>query len=212
MNLLRVFGVWYRSPEETAMQPTDALPPPAASPARMTAEEFIQLHGGEADVELVKGRVVRLPMPGALHGRVCTKANFYLTQYELESNLGRTLGNDTFIRTGTNPDTYRGADVCFLSYQLLPKEKPLPSGPLEIAPELVIEVRSPSDRRSHILFKIGEYWDAGVQAVILLDPEIEFAGVYQPTEDFPQRFSNGDDLVIPDVLPGFRVPVRKFFE
>jgi Uma2 family endonuclease len=163
-------------------------------------------------VELVKGRVVRYPMPGAEHGEVCGNAYAFLREFVKPSKLGRVMSNDTFVRVTTSPDTYRGADVCFLSYARLPKEQPLPKGPLEVAPELVIEVRSPTDRRGDIQIKVGEYLNAGVTLVVVLDPEIDAATVYSQTEDIPQRFSNGDELTFPDVLPGFAVPVRKFFE
>lgn len=186
--------------------------PPSMTPPLMTAEEFIKLHGDDPGVELVKGRVVRLAMPGAEHGEVCSKANYYLTGYSMEKQTGRVLANDTWIRTGRNPDTYRGADVCFISYARLPKDQPRPKGPLEVAPELVIEVRSPTDRNSEVLQKVSEYLVAGVSVVVVLDPTIEFAAVHRDSDSFPQRFSNGDELTLPDVLPGFSVPVKKFFE
>ncbi|HEY2911494.1 MAG TPA: hypothetical protein VGI99_14680 [Gemmataceae bacterium] len=46
----------------------------------------------------------------------------------------------------------------------------------------------------------------------MLDPAIEAATIYRESEDIPRRFSNGDDLALPDVLPGFAVAVRQFFE
>jgi Uma2 family endonuclease len=178
----------------------------------MTAAEFVKLHGDETGVELVKGRVVRYPMPGAEHGEVCSKANYFLTHYAMERGAGRVMGNDTFIRTGTDPDTYRGADVCFLGYARVSKEQPLPRGPLETAPDLVVEVRSPTDRTGDIQIKVGEYLNVGVAAVLVLDPGIDAATVYRGNDELPQRFHNGDDLTLPDVLPGFAVPVRRFFE
>jgi Uma2 family endonuclease len=176
----------------------------------MTAEEFVRLHGHESGVELVKGRIVRLPIPGAEHGYVCHKAGSLVMQAAESGGLGRAVGNDTFVRVG--PDTYRGADVCFISFDRLPKDQPRPKGPLEVAPELVIEVRSPTDRTGDIQIKVGEYLNAGVGVVVVLDPAVDAAAVYRQTDDFPQRMHNGDELTLPDVLPGFAVPVRRFFE
>ena len=191
------------------MTPTIA---PTPSPPLMTAEEFLKLHGDDSGVELVKGRVVRLAMPGVDHGEVCSTANSLIRDVVKPTGLGRVLSNDTWVRTGTNPDTFRGADVCFISYERLPKDHPRPKGPLAVAPELVIEVRSPTDRNSDILIKVGEYLSAGVTVVVVLDPNIEMATVHRQTDDFPQRFSNGDELTLPDVLSGFSVAVKKFFE
>jgi Uma2 family endonuclease len=176
----------------------------------MTAEEFVKLHGDESGVELVKGRVVRYPMPGVEHGEVCGNAYAFIRETVKQGGLGRVMTNDTYIRT--TPDTYRGADVCFISYARLPKEQPRPKGPLEVPPEVVFEVRSPTDRTGDIQIKVGEYLNAGVTVVVVLDPNIEAATVYRQTEEIPQRFSNGDELTLPDVLPGFSVPVRQFFE
>ena len=180
----------------------DPLPP---DPPLVTAEEFVRLHGDESRIELVKGRIVKFPMPGAIHGQVCGSASAMLHAFVKQHNLGRVLSNDTFIRTNKDPDSYRRADVCFISYELLPKEQKLPKGPLEIAPEVVIEVRSPSDRQSDIQIKMWEYLRAGVRVVVMLDPAIEAATIYRESEDIPQRFSNGDELTLPDVLPGFSV-------
>ncbi len=193
------------------MNSTATIDVPVVTPL-VTAEEFVQLHGDDSSVELVKGRVVRCPMPGAKHGEVCGNAFAILREFAKPHGLGRLMTNDTFIRAGKEPDTYREADVCFISYTRMPKEQPLPKGPLEVAPELVVEVRSPTDRTSHIFGKVSDYLKAGVVVVVVLDPAIEAATIYRETEDIPQRFSNGDELALPDVLPGFAIPVRKFFE
>jgi Uma2 family endonuclease len=187
----------------------------ATLPARtalMTAEEFLQLHGDESGVELVRGYVLRHPMPGATHGSVCYRAARIIGDFVETRGLGRLMTNDTHIRVSSDPDSVRGADVCFLSFDRYPKELALPTGPLMIAPELICEVRSPTDRIGDINVKIGEYQNAGVQVVILLDPAVAVAAVYRPDDAFPLRFSNGDELTLPDILPGFSVPVRKFFE
>src|SRR5262249_14134668 len=150
------------------------------------------------------------PMPGAEHAEVCLSAGAILRETAKQGGLGRVMSNDTFIRT--TPDTYRGADVCFINYARLPKEQPRPKGPLEVPPEVVFGVRSPTDRTGDIQIKVGEYLNAGVTVVVVLDPNIEAATVYRQTEDIPQRFSNGDELTLPDVLPGFSASVRRFFE
>lgn len=193
------------------MNSTATIDVPVVTPF-MTGEEFVQLHGEDSSVELLKGRVVRCPMPGAKHGEVCGNAFAILREFVKPHGLGRLMTNDTFIRAGKEPDTYRGADVCFIGYTRWPKEQPLPKGPLEVAPELVVEVRSPTDRTSNILGKVSDYLQAGVVVVLVLDPAIEAVTIYRETEDIPQRFSNGDELTLPDLLPGFTVPVRKFFE
>ena len=78
-------------------------------------------------------------------------------------------------------------------------------------PDLVVEVRSPTDAWTKAFAKVIEYLEAGVRVVVLIDPGTATASVYRPDE-LQQIHDNGDELTLPDVLPGFAVPVRKFFE
>lgn len=192
------------------MSATASIPAPVPTPPLMTAEEFLKLHGHECNVELVKGRVVRYPMPGGKHGEVCVNAALIVAGFVKSHGLGRVMSNDTFVRTGSGPDTFRGADVCFLSYARLPKEQETPDGPIP-APELVVEVRSPTDRLNQLTGKATEYLEAGASVVVVLMPETRTAVVYR-NEDLPVRLGSEEELVLPDVLPGFMVQVRAFFE
>jgi Uma2 family endonuclease len=186
---------------------TAVLPVPATP--LMTGAEFLAKHGHESNVELVMGRVVRYPMPGGRHGEVSNKASFHLSQFVFQHGLGRVMSNDTFTQIRSDPDTYRGADVCFLSYSRLPKEQDTPDGPIP-APELVIEVKSPTDRVNQLSAKANEYLDTGVTAVVLLIPETRVAAVFR-NDDVPTRLTGDDPLELPDILPGFSVPLSKFF-
>jgi Uma2 family endonuclease len=179
-----------------------------ASPTAMTVDEFFKLHGHESNVDLVRGQVVRYPMPGIRHGVVCVNAGSILREFVRSHKLGRVMGNDTHIRI--TDDTARGADVCYASYAKLPPGTS-PEGMLEIPPELVIEVRSPSDLWTDALGKMLDYIRIGVPVVIILDPKTESASVFRPGER-QDIFEKDQTLTIPDVLPGFEVPVTRFFE
>src|SRR4051794_15455157 len=88
---------------------TMAPPPPApAAPALMTAEEFARQYA-DRRAELVKGRVVELPMPNLRHGKVCNWASFYLTRFVIEHDLGHVMTNDSWVVVERGPDTVRGA-------------------------------------------------------------------------------------------------------
>ncbi len=193
------------------MQPTSvpAVSPPAAPVPLMTAAEFAQRHGGDC-VELVKGQVRGVPRPYPKHGKICYRFSFVLGQYLENHDLGRVMTNDSFVQTQSNPDTIRGADVCFYSYERLPKGK-VPDGLLPVVPDLVVEAWSRSERWTELFGKVVEYLKAGVRVVIVLDEPTATASVYRPDE-LQQLFHNGDALVVPDVLPGFTVPVQRLFE
>ncbi len=119
------------------------------------------------------------------------------------------MGNDTLIRTG--PDTLRGADVCFVSYSRLPVGAPLPEGILEFLPDLVVEVRSPSDLWINALTKARDYLTAGVPVVVILDLMTDSASMFRPADRW-NNIEKHETLTLPDVLPGFAVPVAQFFE
>jgi Uma2 family endonuclease len=179
-----------------------------ASPPGMTVAEFFKLHGHESGVELVRGQVVRCPMAGARHGVVCANAGSLVRDFVKANRLGRVMGNDTLIRI--TEYTTRGADVCYVSYAKLPPG-PSPDGILELAPELVVEVRSPTDLWTNLFGKVHEYLTIGVPVVVVLDPATESASVYRPGTR-QQIFEKDQTLTLPDVLPGFEVPVARFFE
>ena len=183
-------------------------PPPAAA-GLLTLDQFFARYGDQR-YELVRGRAVEVPMPGAKHGKVCVTASVLLYQHVTQAGLGHVMSNDTLVHTRTNPDSGRGMDVCFISYARLPEDA-VPDGPLQVVPELVIEVRSPSDRWTDVVGKAIEYLEAGVTAVVILDPPTRSAAVYR-TDVRSETFEADEELVVPDVLPGFAVPVARFFE
>lgn len=176
----------------------------------ITAEEYARMPDMGVPTELVRGEIVELNQPGFRHGKVCSRAVRLLGNFADERELGHVVSNDTGIITETDPDTVRGGDVWFISYQKLPKDAEEPSGYLDVLPDIVIEVLSPSNTRSTVLTKLGEYLAAGVPVVCVLDPSNMSAHVYRP--DQPDVVLKAtEDLTFPDVLPGFCVKVREFF-
>ena len=114
------------------------------------------------------------------------------------------------VVTEHDPDTVRGADVAFYSYARVPPG-PLPANYLEAVPELVFEVRSPTDRWAKVLRKVSEYLDAGVAVVCVLDQISETVQVFREDE-LRHTLHNSDELHLPDILGDFRVCVQRFFE
>jgi Uma2 family endonuclease len=176
----------------------------------MTAEEFGKRPDPGYPEELVRGRVVAMPVPDRGHGFVCSKADRIFGNFVNEHDLGRVLSNDSGVITERGPDTVRGADACYYSYERLPKG-PLEKGYGPEVPELVVEVRSSTDRWRDIHEKITEYLHAGVLVVIVLDPGLSTAHVFG-ADDPPRTLGPEDEMVLPGILEGFRVRVGRFFE
>ncbi len=132
-----------------------------------------------------------------------------LERFQEDHPLGHVVSNDSGVITERDPDTVRGADVAFYSYGRVPPG-PLPRTYLTVVPELVFEVRSPTDRWRAILTKVAEYLSAGVGVVCVLDEVTEAIHVY--TDDDAVRVLRDDQMLeLPDLLPGFQAPVRRFF-
>jgi Uma2 family endonuclease len=177
----------------------------------LTAEEFRRLPEDGKPKELKRGRVVLMNLPAPRHGEICGQTYYLLRRHLDDHPLGRLVSNDSGIVTEHDPDTVRGADVAFYSYSRVPPG-PIPQGYLSVVPELVFEVRSPGDRWGRILAKVAEYLEAGVKVVCVLDQMTQRCHVYRNEDEEYQIFLPDQELTIPDVLPEFRVVVRRFFE
>lgn len=175
----------------------------------LTAEEFAALPDTGQKMELVRGRVVYMNMPYPRHGEICAEIAALLRNFIKERNLGRVVTNDSGVITERNPDSVRGVDVAFYSYERVPPG-PLPQGYLKAVPDLIFEVRSPSDRWPKILAKVAEYLDAGVPVVCVADQATESVHVYQAEE--PVRIVTADQkLNLPPPLHEWDVRVGAFF-
>ena len=191
----------------------------ATTVEKLTVKEFLAKYGHCSGVELVRGRVVwsgRLPtslsegfyMPEFKHGVVSARAAKLITDFVTANQLGRVAINDTFVTVNESEGSVRGADLLYVSFARLP------AGPdpedLPVAPDLVVEVRSPTDRWGELFGKIGEYLSAGVAVVLVIDPKTATVSVYRDSGR-QQILTTAEVLTLPDVLPGFSVPVSQFF-
>ena len=176
----------------------------------MTADEFGALPSSRWPMELVRGRIENMNVPGPRHGQLCGRMVQILMNFVDEHDLGHVLCNDSGVVTERDPDTVRGMNVSYYSYSRLPKG-PLPAKYVDVVPDLIVEVRSPEDRWPRILKKISEYLEAGVSAVCVLDPKTETARAYL-ADDTEHTVKGDEELTFPNILPGFAVPLRRFFE
>lgn len=115
--------------------------------------------------------------------------------------------NDTGFISERGPDTVRGPDISFWSKERLPE---VPEGYIEIAPDLTVEVVSPSDHFSRINRKLREYLDKGVRLIWVVDPEDRTVTIYRPGTE-AVILTESQALDGGDVLPGFTCLVRELF-
>jgi Uma2 family endonuclease len=163
---------------------------PTGEPDEMlTVEEFGQRHGGDY-VELIDGKVEWLQPGGMRNGLICARVNREFGNYVEAHDLGVACSNDTFVLIRHDPPRVRGADfACWPHDRSPPKPWPevVPTPPL-----FVVEVRRPFDTIAFLVRKAFEYVDAGVSAVVVVDPEREQVCVFRANE-WPERFESGDE-------------------
>jgi len=173
----------------------------------ITGEELAEMED-IGPCELVEGRIVKLSPTKITHGDYEFQLAKFIGNFVDEHNLGRVMVGEVGVYTGRNPDTVRGADILFISYERLAQVTP--GGFMDVAPELIIEIMSPSDRWSEVRKKIKEYLDIGVTAVLIVEPDEQTIALYRSPTDI-QEFTPSDTLTLEDILPGFSLPLNQLF-
>lgn len=153
--------------------------------------------------ELVEGKIVKMSPAGWRHGKFEFRFGSVLGEYVGNHHLGEVLVGEVGIYTQRNPDTVRGADVAFISYERLAAVRS-PSF-LDQPPELVVEILSPDDRPGEVDRKIQEYLAAGIERVWLVDPSKKNVSIYRSLTKV-QILTERDELA-DDLLPGFHVAI-----
>ncbi len=166
----------------------------------MTAEELLYANVPNKRTELVRGRLIVHELRGCRHGYVVANLAFRLSQHSDLSGAGAVVVGGVGFTLRRDPDTVRGPDVAFVRSDRLPQANP--NTYLEFAPDLVVEVLSPSDRPGEVLAKVGDWLDAGARLVWAIDPERRIARVYR-ADGTEHILEETDQLLGEDVLPGF---------
>jgi Uma2 family endonuclease len=181
----------------------------AARRGPITLAEFERMPEDERyRVELVRGRLVREPRPAALHALVTMRLGVLLDAHVAAHGGGVVLADMGFV-LATDPETVRGPDIAFVSAGRVP-ERGFEPGFWHRAPDLAIEVLSPSNRRAEIEEKIADYLGAGTRLVWVVDPAARTVTVHQPGAA-ARVLGSGDVLDGAPVLAGLRIDVATIF-
>jgi Uma2 family endonuclease len=175
----------------------------------MTADDLMQIEDDGFLYELIRGELIRMSPAGGAHGWIGTEATRHLANFSVPRDLGEVFGADTGYIFELDPDTVLAPDASFIRAERMPRLTPF-DGYLTIVPDLVVEVRSPSDRRAHIEEKIRQYLAAGVKLLWYVDPRHRTVAIYRP-DQAPTQIDEHGVLDGEDVLPGFRLPVAALF-
>ena len=195
-----------------ALREPRTLSPPVE--AYISADEFWDMSNSpdyaDCNSELVEGRVIDMSKPKFLHGYVAAKLGLALANHVESLGLGTLFPNEVgyvLARRPTGRDTVRGIDISFLTHERMPDQ--VANDWIEGAPDLAVEVLSPSNLASDINLKTRQLLDAGAQAVWIVDPATRSVQIYSPQGFTVLR--EDDALSGGDILPGFSIKVADIF-
>lgn len=172
----------------------------------MTDEELLSLPSDGYKYEYVKGEL-RLSPAGLEHEAIGIRLASLLLNHVKTFQLGEVYGSSTGYRLRNG--NLRSPDVSFVKRQRLPDGKS-PKGFAHFAPDLAVEILSPSDSMNEINEKISEYFDNGTSLVWVINPDSQTVMVYlSPINRC--LFQAEDELTGGDIIPGFRCHVKELF-
>ena len=178
----------------------------STSPRLLTVDDFVLL-GSEADhVELIRGELIDMPPTNFEHGEVSGNIHTRLGMHVLHNQLGTVLSADTGFTVAHDPDTVSAPDIAFVRAAHRPQGRERRRF-AALAPDLVVEVISPSETADQVLAKVMAYLEAGVPLVWVVQPVQRAVTVYTP-DRVGRLLSIGDSLDGGDVLPGFSLPIE----
>jgi Uma2 family endonuclease len=166
-----------------------------------------ELPSGPVLYELHHGVLVTIPPPGDIHGAVESNLAAELKVQGERQGHGKARSGDVAIVLARNPDHVYGADALFVTNARLPIRRS-PEGYLETIPELIVEVRSKNDTLAALERRAQDYLRAGAVVVWVVDP-INRNVVEYRQGGTTRTFAEDDTLTVPDLIPGFALPVRE---
>jgi Uma2 family endonuclease len=178
-------------------------------PGTATEKDVLRIRASDEKrlCELIDGVLVEKAM-GSQEGLVEMILGYLLLQFVDKHDLGLVLGASGMLRI--LPNQVRIPDVSFISWDRLPEGKLPPEPIARLAPDLAVEVLSPSNTKKEMERKLNDYFMAGVRLAWLIDPATQTAEVYTSPNEV-HRVGKNQALDGGDVLPGFRLPLKQLF-
>ncbi|HBE21845.1 MAG TPA: hypothetical protein DEG17_15905 [Cyanobacteria bacterium UBA11149] len=158
-------------------------------------------------LELVDGNIIVMGPSDYTSDEIGTRLCTFLNIWIMPRKLGRVTGAAAGFRLPNENKDLRAPDVSFVSAERL---KYSPRAFAEVVPDLMVEIKSKTDRIKPIQEKIQFFLSLGTQVGILIDPDLETLTIYRTTGE-PTVLNNNDILTIPELFPGWELPVSELW-
>jgi Uma2 family endonuclease len=178
------------------------------APGTATEKDVITIRDRERRLfELVDGVLVEKVM-GYWESVLAIELAGILRDFVKSRKLGTLAGEAGMLRL--SPGLVRIPDLSFISQARLAQHRAERAPILPLAPDLAIEVLSEGNTAREMTRKVREFFASGSRLVWLVDPRNRTVAIYtSPTESV--ILTEKQTLTGGEVLPGFRLPLRKLF-
>ena len=173
---------------------------------RVTIDEFAEMPL-EGIWELIDGEPIELSPAAGRSGWISGNVYRLLANHVRQSQVGWAFAPETGFVLFDDRQTARSPDAAVVLRNRLAE---LPDSFVPMAPDLAVEVLSPSDRMADALAKIAMYLQAGTPLVWLVNPATRTVVVFRADMD-PVTLAGSATLDGGEVLPDFSVPVAEIF-
>ena len=177
----------------------------------MTVKDVVQVQtafseaGLDYQIELEDGILSIMGPSDIVSSEISSRLIAFLFAWVNPRRLGRVFDSaGGFIMPDTN---VKAPDVSFVRASRL-RQSPRYFG--QLVPDLVVEIKSQSDRLKPIETKVLKFVELGAIVGIAIDPDAEIVKIYRSTGE-PQILQNGDILTIPELFPGWELPVSELW-
>lgn len=174
----------------------------------ITAEEFWLSPATSSNHELVRGEIIKLIPPGGYHGAIAVAVAMLLRLWAQRSG-GGYVAVEAGYQLAHDPDTVRGPDISYIRADRIPATG-VPEGFWTLAPDVAIEIVSPSETALEVREKVRDFLAAGTPLVWTIYPRMREVVVHN-ADGSAQTYTNDDVLAFPDILPGFSCTVAELF-
>lgn len=163
--------------------------------------------------EVVNGEIVEVPPMGAYASEIANRVRDELAVYGRTTGRGRPRMDILYrLPLPSDKTRRRRPDVAFVSFERWPEDLPIPyrKNPMDIVPELMVEVASPTDKADALFAKAVEYLAAKADIAWVLLPRVRQAFVFEPGRN-PRAVSESDALDGGYKFPDLRIPMAGLF-